>query len=169
MATMVTAQEITLENLHEHLEFRVPMDEADGVGVTFELHWDCTNEQLHKLMASEFRSNLDEGGKKKNMLWINYFKEIFAWKKGSELYLTFEYLSEGIVFVATAHGHIGPPAMIKVEQNGLVSMRTRNNYSTGERVRKDTVNNYNSLDQTDKLSFFVRVLSLYNDQVSIVR
>jgi hypothetical protein len=160
MATMVTAQEITLENLHEHLEFRV-VDEADGVvdfGICFEFHWDRTNEQLHKLMASEFSNNLDAVNNKKSMMWVADILRYIAeedidtswYQRDDDLFLAFDFFEDGHVFVGAVFEGSPRAPLMKIGDESLVSMRMCDNYST---------------DPTDTNSFYVRVLSLYNDQV----
>jgi hypothetical protein len=160
MATMVTAQEITLDNFHEHLEiFDVWRNEEyddEDFECTFrlEIHWDRENGPLNKIMAREFRNyfeeviGLDEVNEKRSMMWANSIKEISGCKKGVELFIIFDYFEDGFIFVG---GHHHPKAStIQVDKNGYVSLRMWNNYSTA---------------QTDNNILFVRVRSLYNDQV----
>jgi len=144
----MTTQAITLENCHEYLEFRAIENDEDLN--QFKVHWDCENDPLNELLRLEFSYKLEEGIKRKSLKWVNELKRLVRWQKGGELLIGFDYFNDGDVFVAVLIEGDKDVPMMKIDSNGYVSMRTYDNYST---------------DQTDKSSFFVRILSLHNDQV----
>jgi hypothetical protein len=144
----------TIKNIHEHLTYEIfdYKENEEDETISFLVNWDEKNQPLDKLMKKEYKNYLVDG--KKSLLWVDQLKEIAEWKEGEELFINFKQNADGYFQVWVQRVNDCVPSMV-IEKNGLVSIRTYNNYSW---------------DETDeiKYSFLVRVDSLHNDQVCAV-
>jgi hypothetical protein len=149
---ITTPKRFTITNIGKHIVYN-PEDDfytgEDGI-LCAQFTWDYENDKIDKIASKEFTNAF--GDKKKNLMWVEKFKEVANWKKGEYIYAFTKTNADGYYNVHYKKDKVKFSWFnMIVEPSGYVAMKTYNHYT---------------LEQDDdiKSSMFVRVESIYNDK-----